>query len=121
LKYIDDVNELIIENFKWDLEKDNIENVDKIVEFLKREQIEGYSKLINHIGDFRLYTLEYTKYSIENLPEWLISLFADFLIKLTAIKQKTSSEIESVSIDTDILIISKVDGLKWVNNKNAIV
>lgn len=121
LKYIVDANESIFKNFKWDLEKDNIKHVDKIVEFLKKEQTAEYHDIENDISDFRLQSLEYTKYSIENLPEWLICLFADFLIKLTAIKQKTSSEIESVSIDTDILIISKVDGLKWENSKSRIV
>jgi hypothetical protein len=121
MRYISDANESIIENFKWDLEKDNIENVDEIVEFLKNNQNKEYAEIEKDIIDFRLDTLEDTTYSIENLPEWLICLFADFLIKLTAIKQKTSSEVESVSIETDILIISKANGLKWINNDNTIV
>ena len=95
--------------------------MDNIVEFLNKEQDNEYSKLINHIDDFRLDTIEYTTYSIENLPEWLLCLFADFLIKLTAIKQKTTSDIESVSMGTDILVISKIDGLKWENNIEEIV
>jgi hypothetical protein len=116
LKYISDANESILKNFRWDLEKENIENVDKIIEFLKNEQDKEYLMIERYILDFRLDALEETTYSIKNLPEWLLCLFADLLIRLTAVKQKTSSEIESVSVDTDILVMLKTDGFKWINN-----
>lgn len=35
LNYISNYNKLIIENLKWDLEKEKIENIDKIIEFLR--------------------------------------------------------------------------------------
>lgn len=116
LKYIFNANELIIENFKWNLEEEKVENVDKIIETLKKIQNTEYSKIVRYIHDFRLDALEDTTYSIENLPEWLLCLFADLLIRLTAVKQKTSSEIESVSVDTDILVMLKTDGFKWIKN-----
>jgi hypothetical protein len=121
LNYISDANESIIDNVKWNLEKENVENVNFIIEFIEKAQNKEYSKIINHIDNFRLDALEYTTYSIENLPEWLLCLFADLLIRLTAVKQKTSSEIESVSIESDILIIQKYQGFKWIKNYGEIV
>ena len=121
LKYVSDANEAIVENLKWDLEEYDIENSDKILEFLKNEQYKEYCDFKSNINDFRLDALIDTTYSIENLPEWLLCLFSDLLIRLTAIKQKTSSEIESVSIDSDILIISKVNSFKWIKNQNRIL
>ena len=121
LKYVADANNSIIGNFKWYLEENDIENSDIVIELLKKAQNKEYSKIVKHIDKFRLSALIDTTYSIENLPEWLISIFADLLICLTAVKQKTSSEIESVSIESDILIISKVDGLKWLKTEYRIL
>jgi hypothetical protein len=121
LKYISDANDSIVENVRLDLEEEDVENPDKILEILKKAQNKEYSQISKHIRNFRLNTLEYTTYSIENLPEWLICLFADLLIRLTAVKQKTSSEIESVSIDSDILIMRKNVGLKWIKNYEEIL
>ena len=116
-----DANQSIVDSFKLDIEKNNIENSDIVIELLKKAQNKEYSKIVKHIDKFRLSALIDTTYSIENLPEWLISIFADLLIHLTAVKQKTSSEIESVSIESDILIISKVDGLKWLKTEDRIL
>ena len=116
LKYILDSNESIIENFKLNFEKEDLKNFDKMIEFLREEQDKEYLKIVSYINYFRLDALEYTSYSIENLPEWLLCLFADLLIRLTAVKQKTTSEIESVSVDTDILVMLKTDGFKWIKN-----
>ena len=120
-RYVSDANQSIIENLRWNLEEDNIENSDSLIELLKKVQNKEYSDFESDIKDFRLDALIDTTYSIENLPEWLICLFADLLIRLTAIKQKTSSEIESVSIESDILIISKVDDFKWIKTEERIL
>lgn len=56
-----------------------------------------------------------------NFPEWLLCIFAELLIRLTAVKQKTTSEIESVSISTDILIMTKTNDFKWIKNDERIV
>ncbi|MBQ8017006.1 MAG: hypothetical protein IJ258_02765 [Methanobrevibacter sp.] len=121
LRYILDANEAIVNNLKFDLEKEKIENIDKIIEFLKIEQENEFSKIPKYIENFRLDALENTSYSIENLPKWLLCLFADILIRLTAIKQRTSSEIESVSVDTDILVMTKINGLEWLKNYEEIL
>lgn len=116
LNYVSDANESIVENFKWSLEKENIENVDGIIESLKNVQNGEFRDIERYIIDFRLDALEYTTYSIENLLEWLLCLFADLLIRLTALKQKTTSEIESVSMDSDVLVMEKTNSFKWIKN-----
>ena len=108
-------------NLKFDLENEKIENIDKIIDFIKIEQKNEFSKIPAYIENFRLDALENTSYSIENLPKWLLYLFADILIRLTAIKQRTSSEIESVSVDTDILGITKINGIEWIKNYEEIL
>lgn len=87
---------------------------------MKNEIDNEYGEINHDIMNFRFNALDYTANSIENLPNWLLSIFAELLIRLTAVKQKTSSEIESVSIESDILIISKTDFFKWVKNYEEI-
>jgi len=113
-KYIDDSNELIIKDVNNILEKENIDNIDKIMCICQTVINERYSDLTEYFEDFRLDTLEYTSLAIENLPNWLLCDFADYLIQLTALKQKISSEIESVSMEADVSLMTKYDGFKWV-------
>lgn len=120
-QYIDDANNLIIDNLKWNLEKESIENSDKIIEIVEKLQTEEYINMSEDIDNYRLDAIKDTSFSIDNLPEWLLCIFAELLIRLTAIKQKTSSDIESVSIDTDILILSKTNSFKWIKNYERIV
>ncbi|WP_298523533.1 hypothetical protein [uncultured Methanobrevibacter sp.] len=121
LQYIDDANESVINNLKWSFKKENIVECDKIIEIIKNALQKEYSKVSGDIDDFRLDSIEYTSYSIENLPEWLLCIFAELLIRLTVVKQKTTSEIESVSISTDILIMAKTEDFKWIKNDERIV
>ena len=44
---------------------------------------------------------------------------ANQLIKITALKQKFSSEIENVSSETEIVHISKKYGLKWIKKEDV--
>lgn len=121
LSYIEAANESILTHLKWNLEKEKIENCDRILENIKNLQSEEYLDLTEDIDNYRLDAIEDTSYSIDNLPEWLLCIFAELLIRLTAVKQKTSSDIESVSIDTDILILSKTNSFKWIKNHERIV
>ena len=70
--------------------------------------------MTEYFDDFRLDTLEYTSFAIEYLPHWLLCDLADYLIQLTVLKQKISSEIESVSMEADVSLMTKYDGPKWV-------
>ena len=121
LEYVGDANESLITNLKWSLKKEGIENSNKIIEIIQNSLNKEFSNISRDIDDFRLDTIEDTSYSIEDLPEWLLCIFAELLIRLTAVKQKVSSDIESVSISTDILILNKINGLKWIKNDGRIV
>jgi hypothetical protein len=113
-KYIDDSNELIIKDVRNLLEKENIHDVEKIICICQTVINERYSDLTEYFEDFRLDSVEYTSFAIEYLPHWLLCDFADYLIQLTALKQKISSEIESVSMEADVTLMTKYGGLKWV-------
>ena len=80
-----------------------------------------YSNIKEDIKEFRIDCIKDTSSSLEYLPEWLLCLFADHLVKLTALKQKTSSEIESVSYPTNILLFEKSEGFRWVNLDDRIL
>ena len=117
LAYIDDANESVLSNIKWNLEKENMENIEGILEIIKNAQDMEFRDLCKNVDNYRSDAIDYTSNSIEYLPPWLLCIFAELLIRLTAVKQKTTSEIESVSISTDILLLEKTKGFKWQNNK----
>lgn len=112
--YINETNEIIIRNIKNLLENENIENIDMIVDICKTAIKDEYLDLKEYFNDYRLDTIEYTSSQIEYLPRWLLCDLADYLIQLTGLKQKISSEIESVSMDADVSLITKYDGFKWI-------
>lgn len=112
-EYIKESNKQIIKKIQFYLENRNIENANLIVEECKKIIDNSYSDLNEEIDDFRLDALENTSYSIEYLPRNLLCIFADYLIQLTGLKQKISSDIESVSMKSDIGVMTKVYGFKW--------
>ena len=113
-EYIKVSNELFIEEIRDFLENENINDIDKIISICKTVINERYSDLTEYFEEFRLDTLEYTSFTIEYLPHWLLCDLADYLIQITALKQKISSEIESVSMDADVTLMTRYGGLKWV-------
>lgn len=113
-EYLFNSNDVIIENMRNLLEKENIDEIDKIIDICNIVVNEGYSDLNEYITDYKVGAVEFTSVSIEYLPRWLLCDLADYLIQLTALKQKISSEIESVSMEADVTLMTKYDGLKWV-------
>ena len=73
-----------------------------------------YSDLTNEIDYFQLTSIEDTAQSIEFIPKNLLCILADEIIRLTAIKQRISSEKEYVSIKSHISLMTKSHGFKWV-------
>lgn len=112
-EYIRASNKQIIKKIQSYLENNNIENVNKIVGECEKIIDDSYSDLNEEIDNFRIDALEDTSYSIEYLPRNLLCIFADYLIQLTGLKQKISSDIESVSMKSDIGVMTKVYGFKW--------
>ena len=121
IDYIETKNEYILKKLKSKLKDKNIKDYDKIINILKNLQKEEYLKIEDDIEEFRINCIKDTSSSLEYLPEWLLCLFADHLVKLTALKQKTSSEIESVSYPTNILLFEKSEGFRWVKLDDKIL
>lgn len=116
--YVKVSNEIIIKDIRNLLEKEKINDVDQIMSICFTVINGKYSDLTQYFEDFRLDAIEKTSFGIEYLPRWLLCDLADYLIQLTALKQKISSEIESVSIEADVALMTKYDGFKWVKSDN---
>lgn len=121
LAYINKSNDLFLENFADKLVKEDMSNISQIVSIARDELIKEYSNMHPDILNFRLDAIEDTAYFVETLPQWLLSVFANHLIQLIAIKQKITSQIETLSITTDILILQKTKGYKWVKRDSSII
>ena len=55
------------------------------------------------------------------MPRQLLCDLAGSLIKLTALKQKLSYDLETVSSENDIAVITKSENLKWAKYTDEIV
>ena len=119
--YIKDTNQDILENMEWYFDEKNFENKKEIIDALKKQFKIYYSTLNNKIDNFRLDMIKYTSNSCEYVPRQLLCDFADSLIKLTALKQKLSLDLETVSSESDIVLITKTDNFKWVKCNDEIL
>ena len=52
--------------------------------------------------------------SNEDSPNELLCDLANYLIQLTVLKQKLFADIETVSIETDVGLLTKSDYFKWM-------
>lgn len=114
-EYVKVSNELIIKDIRNLLEKEKINDVNQIMGICYTVIKGKYSDLTQYFEDFRIDAIEKTSFGIEYLPRWLLCDLADYLIQLTALKQKISSEIESVSIEADVTLMTKYSGLNGLN------
>lgn len=79
----------------------------------------AYSNLSDLIENYKFNAIQDISSSSQFLPNRIHWDLADHLIKLTALKQKFSSQIESVSRETEIVHISKKDGFTWVKKEEV--
>ena len=70
-----------------DIKKNNINNTQQIIKILEKILKEEYSDLDNEINNFRINTKDTSK-SIQFIPNNLLCILAEEIIRLTAIKQK---------------------------------
>lgn len=80
-----------------------------------------YCDLNNEINNFRENTINDTSKSIEFIPNNLLCILADEIIRLTAIKQKILSENEYVSVNSHISLMRKSHGFKWIKFDEEII
>ncbi len=63
--------------------------------------------LSTSIEKYKIDALNITSESLEYLPHTILCDLAEYLIQLTGLKQKLFSELETVSIETDVELITK--------------
>ena len=119
--HILDTNDEILLNMEWYLKEKNFENSPEILEALNEELNSRFDDLTEIIKNFKLNMIEDTSYSCEYVPRQLLCDFADSLIKLTALKQKMSLDLETVSSESDMALITKTDNFKWIKYNEEIV
>ena len=116
-----DANEEILINVEWYLKNNNIRNSEEILKVLKNELKSRFLDLTETIDNYKLNMIEDTSYSCEYVPRQLLCDFADSLIKLTALKQKLSLELETVSSESDIALITKASNFEWIKYNDEII
>lgn len=120
-EYIKYSNSCIIQNMNWYLNDNNIPNREEILNTLKTEIDSCYNDLDTYIAYFKNNSMNYTSEACEFVPRQILCDLADYLIKLTALKQKLSLNLETVSKESDILLITKSNNVKWIKTTNEIV
>lgn len=113
-------NNFFIEELSVYLNNENMDERDlqKILQICERILERICAKIPIDITNFKIDTLDETSESVKYLPNPILWELSSELIKLTALKQKLSSEIETVSNETEIASITKVDNFKWIEHKN---
>ena len=101
--------------------EDNLPSDEHVVakELAKRliaERIKDYDEALDdYIGGTYVWEMVDT---IENMPKEDIAVLAEALVEITALRIKTSGDIESVSGPVDVCVITKGDGLIWIKRKH---
>ena len=98
-----------------DINNENIPKTLKEIEKMKQKQI---NEFIGNITRIKQENYTPILQSIESMPNEEIADMCESLIKITSLKRKISSDLESVGGPIDIAIITKGYGFIWKNNKN---
>ena len=102
-------NQLMSRNF-------DCENIEEIANICKLSIANKHKNINQSINKYKKESLQYTIESLEFLPQELLCNLADYLIQLTGLKQKIFSELETVSIETDVGLITKSEYFKWIKH-----
>lgn len=113
--FIGNLESELINEMKQHLRKNNFkkEKIEKIVNMCKPLINNYFENIVTIIEKYKIDTLKNTSESIKYLPQDLICDFSSYLIQLTGLKQKLFEEVENVSIETDVGIITKSKNFKW--------
>ena len=119
--FINLTNSDLITNMEDYLKNERIADSKKIINNLKRELNKYSIELEQYITLYKNNMINYTSNCCEYMPRQLLCDLADSLIKLTALKQKLSYDLETVSSENDIAVITKSENFKWAKYTNEIV
>ncbi len=76
-----------------------------------------YSNICESIENYKLRSLNVISESSGYLPKTILWELANHLIVLSALKQKFSSENETVSIETEGVFLTKKNGIEWMKKR----
>ena len=96
----------------------NNENLPKALKEIENMKYKQINEFISNIIKMKEENYTPILQSIESMPNKEIADMCESLIKITSLKRKISSDLESVGEPIDIAIITKGDGFIWKNNKN---
>jgi hypothetical protein len=84
----------------------------------RRENIAAVTSFMDEFKKFR-YQIHVSKILevVEHLPKEELADMARAIIDLTSLRRKVDSKLETVGGPVDVVIISKGDGLVWINRK----
>lgn len=118
--FIEESHQQFINKLEKQLKKNNFtsEHIEKIISISKPLITNQCKSINNSIEKYKKDTLIYTSESIEYLSNMILCDLAEHLIKLTGLKQKISSELETVSIETDVSQITKSNNFKWIKRNS---
>ena len=79
---------------------------------------DAYSNICENIEKYKFKALNIISESSGYLPKRILLELATHLIELVALKQKFSSENETVSIETEGIFVSKNNGVEWIKKEH---
>ncbi len=120
-QYIKNSNRNIITDIEQRLKNENIESPNRITKIFEEIINIEYSDFNEYVSNLKSESVNFTSNLLDFLPRWLLCNFADNLIKLTALKQQISLDLETVSSESDILLFTKSDKPKWIKYNNEIL
>ena len=115
-EYIEESNNIFLNELTYRLttRKYNKTLIDEILKICTTLMSDIYKDIGQQIQNFKINGIYDTSEFAEYLPKQIHWDLANYLIKLTALKQKFSSDNETVSSETEIAFITKHNHFEWI-------
>lgn len=110
------LNEIFLFEFNEKLTSKNYDSkeIEYILSVVNLYFKDSYSNICENIENYKLNSLDEISESSGYLPKTILWQLASNLIEFTALKQKFSSENETVSIETEGVFLTKNNGIEWI-------
>ena len=114
--YIDDLKDEVSNNNKID--NNALSEINNILDTFAKTSNKRIEDFKNNIVIIKETVCNPIVDSVAALPKEDLANMSEYLIKITSIKRKVDSNLETVGGDIDVAIISKIDGFIWMKHKN---
>ena len=122
LDFLNEYSDVIIESISSNENIDEKSCDEFIMELEKIKSIHDVTskKFIDFLGDWEEIIVQSLFVSVQSMTKKDLIEMAYSLIKVTSMRRKMDSEVESVGGDIAIAIITKGDGFEWINEVNLV-